>query len=129
VLLLYSSLKMCCNYFLCGCDFQKTNQRSGGSADYETEFKEKMTLSVKGKGTVYAGVALKLRCPSGKGMNKGSLIWMKGHEYLKVQPERMELIHKAGALKIKNTTYSDSGVYTCVCKLIHNLLLRLDTFF
>lgn len=88
--------------------------------DGEPEYKEKVTLGVKGKRTVYAGVALRLRCPSGKGMNKEGLIWMKGHEYLKIQQERMELIHKAGILKIKNTTYSDSGIYTCVCKYKNN---------
>ncbi|OXA63394.1 ADAMTS-like protein 1 [Folsomia candida] len=106
-----------CNKKSCSKMSRPASTGHGGGPAEEPEYKEKVTLGVKGRGTVYAGVVLRLRCPSGKGMDKGSLIWMKGHEYLKVQPDRMELIHKTGVLKITNTTYSDSGIYTCVCKL------------
>lgn len=92
--------------------------RSGQGQDSdEPEFQDRVTVPVKGRKTVYAGVMLRLRCPAGKGVEKAGLIWMKGHEYLRVQPDRMEIMHKIGVLKIKNTTYSDSGIYTCVCKL------------
>jgi len=82
------------------------------------DYKKKVSVVAKGRVTVYDGVLLKLRCPLSKDM-KGSVSWMKGPEYLNILPSHMEFVQKTASLKIKNTTLSDSGVYTCNCTYIY----------
>lgn len=82
----------------------------------QQEWKKRLSLTARGHATVYNGIMLKLRCPSGKGVDRTRLVWMKGHDYVNIVPHKLEVLDKHGILKIKNTTYSDSAIYTCVCK-------------
>lgn len=82
----------------------------------QQEWKKRLSLTARGHATVYNGIMLKLRCPSGKGVDRAGLVWMKGHDYVYTQPHKLEVLDKHGILKIKNTTFSDSGIYTCLRK-------------
>lgn len=58
---------------------------------------------------------LKLRCPA-KSIDRAKLVWMKDYHYVYLQPHKIEIVPKSGILKIRNSTFSDSGVYICLCK-------------
>lgn len=58
-------------------------------------------------------------------MDRTRLVWMKGHDYVNIQPHKLEVLDKHGILKIKNTTYSDSAIYTCVCKYTTRLCITI----
>lgn len=74
-----------------------------------------MSLKVKGEARVHNGIILKLRCPASNQMDPAKIVWMKDHNYIQLQRKKVQILTKATALKIKNTTFSDSGVYTCLC--------------
>ncbi|CAL8098997.1 unnamed protein product [Orchesella dallaii] len=96
-------------------DSMTSGTSSGRSHAYmQQEWKKKLSLTVRGHATVYNGISLKLRCPSGKGVDRTRLVWMKGHDYVNIQPHKLEVLDKHGILKIKNTTFSDSGIYICL---------------
>jgi hypothetical protein len=112
-----------------GCSFQKETQQGSGTAESSSkahvviqqhEWKRKLSLALRGHATVFNGVTLRLRCPA-KNIDRTRLVWMKDHHYVHLQPNKIEIIPKSGALKIKNTTYSDSAVYTCLCESKHFL--------
>ncbi|CAG7732307.1 unnamed protein product [Allacma fusca] len=98
----------------------------------QQEWKKKLPLNVKGFATVYQGVFLKLRCPgSGKAqIDRARIVWMKDHHYVHIQANKIEVVQKSGVLKIKNTTFSDSGIYTCLLndRPLSNLTLHVQPY-
>ena len=111
--------------------FQGNNEASGPSefssgsnskshiVVQQHEWKRKLSLTLRGHATVFNGITLRLRCPT-KSIDRTRLVWMKDYHYVHLQPHKIEIIPKSGALKIKNTTFSDSGVYTCLCESPYN---------
>jgi len=80
------------------------------------EWRSRIALMLRGHATVFNGVTVKLICPIGKAVDKQRLVWMKGHEFVSAKPKKIRVNNKRGVMNIKDTTYSDSGVYTCLSK-------------
>lgn len=49
---------------------------------------------------------------------------MKDHHYVHIQANKIEVMGKSGTLKIKNATFTDSGIYTCLRKSLRLLRIR-----
>ncbi|XP_045023585.1 ADAMTS-like protein 1 isoform X3 [Daphnia magna] len=86
---------------------QSTNQ----NFVQQSQSKKKVTLKIGGKATVFKGTQIKIRCPV-KHYDKSKINWMKDHILL-VKSQKYEL-NKKGMLRIRDATYSDSGVYSCI---------------
>ncbi|EFX85379.1 hypothetical protein DAPPUDRAFT_20190, partial [Daphnia pulex] len=86
---------------------QSTNQ----NFVQQGQSKKKVTLKIGGKATVFKGTQIKIRCPV-KHFDKSKINWMKDHILL-VKNAKHEL-NKKGMLRIRDATFSDSGVYSCI---------------
>ncbi|XP_050540145.1 protein madd-4 isoform X2 [Daktulosphaira vitifoliae] len=71
---------------------------------------EDVILKVGGEATIYRGVEIKMRCPV-KRYDRSKIQWTKDNQVL--QTEKKIRITKKGILKIRSTTYSDRGLYSC----------------
>ncbi|XP_046460783.1 protein madd-4-like isoform X8 [Daphnia pulex] len=86
---------------------QSTNQ----NFVQQGQSKKKVTLKIGGKATVFKGTQIKIRCPV-KHFDKSKISWMKDHILLVKNPKHE--LNKKGMLRIRDATFSDSGVYSCI---------------
>ncbi|XP_025201047.1 ADAMTS-like protein 1 isoform X1 [Melanaphis sacchari] len=92
------------------CSSQEAVMVSDVAQKYEqSTTEEDVMLKVGGEATVYRGVEMKMRCPVNK---RGKIQWSKDGQPL--QNGKKVRISKKGILKIRTTTYSDRGTYTCM---------------
>ncbi|KAL4122159.1 hypothetical protein QTP88_014540 [Uroleucon formosanum] len=92
------------------CSSQEAVMVSDVAQKYEqATTEEDVMLKVGGEATVYRGVEMKMRCPVNR---RGKIQWSKDGQPL--QNGKKVRISKKGILKIRATTYSDRGTYTCM---------------